>query len=88
MKQALVSAAEVLYESRDYYKAISSSDAEKQMKAKQKKLSALAATKTQIKVDRLKDRSIVSYKQIYKIKQNFEEIIERYKMRLIIRGFS
>ena len=45
MKQALVSAAEILYESRDYYKAISSSDAEKQIKTKQKKLSALAITR-------------------------------------------
>ena len=46
MEQALVSAAEVLYEPRDHYKAISSPDAEKWMKAKQKKLSALAAAGT------------------------------------------
>ena len=42
MEQALVSAAEMLYESRDYYKAISSSDAEKWIKAEQEELSALA----------------------------------------------
>ena len=45
MEQALVSAAEMLHESRNHYKVISSSDAEKQMKAEQKELSALAVAK-------------------------------------------
>ena len=46
MEQAFVSTAEVLHEPRDYYEAMSSSDVEKQMKAEQEKLSALAAAGT------------------------------------------
>ena len=87
IEQALVNATKILHEPRDYYKAMNSPDAEKQMKAEQEKLSTLAVARIWIKVNRPKDRLVVSYKQIYKIKQNSEEIIERYKTRLITRDF-
>jgi len=33
-------------------------------------------------------KSVVSYRWMYKIKTNFDESIERYRTRLVAKGFS
>src|SRR5947208_15000680 len=88
MEQAFACATVVLHEPVNHSDAMRSPDAQEWKKAEQEELQALSSASTWVKVDRPKGCSVVSYKWVYKIKQSSEGKIERYKARLVVRGFS
>jgi len=88
IEHALACAASVLHEPKNHEEAIMSPDAEKWVKTEQEKLKALVSAGAWIEVDRPKGQSVVSCKWVYKIKQSADETIERYKTRLVARGFT
>ena len=88
MKRAFIYAAEIRSKPTSHSEAIKSPNVQKWKKAKKEELKALSLARTWIEVDRLKDRSVISYKWVYKNKQNSEGKIERHKTRLMVKDFS
>ena len=62
IEQAFVYATKVRHEPKSHSKAMRSPNVQKWKKAEQEELKALSLAKTQVEVDRPKDRSIVSCK--------------------------
>jgi hypothetical protein len=87
MKHALTCAADVMDEPLTHHAAINSAQSEQWIAAEQEELNSLAKTETWKVVDRPK-QSIIDSKWVYKIKQQADESVERYKARLVARDFT
>ena len=71
-----------------YEEAINSPDAELWKEAIGKELNSHASNGTWALVDRPAGRNIVTNKWVFKIKRNADGTVERYKARLVARGFT
>jgi hypothetical protein len=87
MKHALTCAADVMDEPLTHHAAMNSAQSEQWIAAEQEELNSLAKAETWKVVDRPK-QSVVDSKWIYKIKQQADGSVERYKARLVARGFT
>lgn len=54
----------------------------------QKKFEALESNETWESTELPKDQKAIGYKQFYKIKYRLDGTIERYKVRLVTKGFT
>ena len=75
-------------EPKTYQKAVAGPDSRKWGLAIEAELQALMANKTWETSDLSKDRKAITYKWVFKIKYNPNETIDRYKARLVARGFT
>lgn len=75
-------------EPRSYQEAISGKDSIRWKNAMQEEMDSLLKNEVWELVPLPKDRKPISCKWIYKIKMNPDQSIERYKARLVVRGFS
>jgi len=71
-----------------YKEAMSRPDHEKWKEAMECEMLALAKNGTWVLVDRPKDKNIVSNRWVLRIKRNPDGSIDRYRARLVARGFS
>ena len=75
-------------EPRSYTEALRSPDSELWIKAMSKEMDSLIKNKTWEEVDRPAGRTVVDCKWVYKIKQKADGSVERYKARLVGKGFT
>jgi hypothetical protein len=87
MEHAFACAADVMDESLTHHVAMNSAQSDQWIMAEEEELDSLAKAGTWIVVDRPK-RPVVDSKWVYKIKQQADGSIERYKARLVARGFT
>src|SRR5215213_203154 len=87
MEHAHTCAAGVMEEPLTHHEAMKSLQSDQWIKAESEELEAHAKAGTWEVVDRLK-QSVVDSKWVYKIKQQADGSIERYKARLVARGFT
>ena len=88
MGEAHVYAAAIQEEPLSFNQAIESDHAADWYAAMGEELKALEKNNTWEVVDRPARQSIVDCKWVYKVKQNFDGTTERYKARLVARGFT
>jgi Reverse transcriptase (RNA-dependent DNA polymerase) len=72
-------------EPTQYYKAIKN---ERWRKAIREELNALEKNKTWVITQLPKDKKPVGCKWVFKIKYNSDGIVERYKVRLVVKGYT
>jgi hypothetical protein len=87
MEHALMCAADVMDESLTHHAAMISAQSKQWIAAEQEELNSLVKVETWKVVDRPK-QSVVDSKWVYKIKQQADDLVERYKARLMARGFT
>src|SRR5215216_4133055 len=87
MEHAHTCAAGVMEEPLTHHEAMKSLQSDQWIKAESEELEAHAKAGTWEVVDRPK-RPVVDSKWVYKIKQQADGSIERYKARLVARGFT
>ena len=75
-------------EPRSYTEALRSPDSELWTKAMSEEMDSLIKNKTWEEVDRPTGRTVVDCKWVYKIKQKADGSVERYKARLVGKGFT
>lgn len=75
-------------EPKTYKQAIECNENKKWIAAMKDEYQSLVKNDTWKLVERPKDRNIVDNRWIFKIKQNTNGLVERYKARLVARGFS
>lgn len=75
-------------EPQTFQAAMNSKDKTKWLSAMQSEIESLNEMKTWELVDPPKNRKPLSCKWVYKIKKNPDGTIERYKARLVVKGFS
>lgn len=75
-------------EPKSYQEAISGKDSIRWKNAMQEEMESLLKNEVWELVPLPKDRKPISCKWIYKIKMNPDQSIERFKARLVVRGFS
>lgn len=71
-----------------YKEAIDSTDSEKWMEAMQTEYDSLMKNETWTLVEKPKNQKVIDNKWVFKVKKNPDESIERYKARLVGRGFT
>ena len=71
-----------------YQEAMDDADSEKWKKAMDEEIDSLAKKKTWDLVEFPKGRSVVECKWVFKLKRNVDGSIERYKVRLVAKGYS
>jgi hypothetical protein len=87
MEHALTCAADVMDEPLTHHAVMNSAQSEQWITAEQEELNSLVKVETWKVVDRSK-QSVVDSKWVYKIKQQADGSVERYKARLVARGFT
>eukprot|EP00253_Pinus_taeda_P002182 PITA_02182 len=71
-----------------YQEAVDDTDSEKWKMAMEEEMDSLAKNNTWDLVELLEGRSVVGCKWVFKLKRNVDGSIERYKARLIAKGYS
>ena len=79
---------EELYTPNGFQDAISCAESAKWRESMQEEVNSLIRNKTWKVVKRPKNTNVVSCKWIYKIKFNADGCVDRYKSRLVARGFT
>src|SRR4029078_5287093 len=77
-----------LSEPQTYQQAVSSPEREKWLEAINAEYESLNDNGTWELVERPKGRKLVSCKWVFKVKQNADGTVDRYKARLVARGFT
>ena len=72
----------------NYDQAIKSDENNEWLKAMQDEYDSLIKNQTWILVDAPKDQKIVDNRWVYRVKRNPDSTVNRYKARLVARGFS
>lgn len=87
---ALISMAMISIQSepRSYQEAIESIESEKWLKAMKEEIDSLSVNNTWILVQKPLKQKVIDCKWVFKIKNNPDDTIERYKARLVARGFN
>jgi hypothetical protein len=75
-------------EPQTYQQAVTSPEREQWLEAINAEMKALADNQTWELVERPTDRKLVSCKWVFKVKHNADGSVERYKARLVARGFT
>lgn len=75
-------------EPKTFKQAIECREKEKWLTAMREEHDSLVKNETWKLVDRPKDRNVVNNRWIFKVKQNSDGSVERYKARLVARGFT
>lgn len=85
---AFMASMEINNEPQTYEQAIKSEDHEKWQQAMNEEFESLTSNQTWELVEKPKDKRIIDCKWIFKIKQNTKGVVERYKARMVARGFN
>ena len=56
--------------------------------AKKNEMDELQRSKTWDLMEIPKDKKVVSWKWVYKLKKQFDDTIQNYKLRLVAKGYS
>jgi len=80
--------AQIPEEPKTFQEAISSPEAEFWIKAMEEEMSSLEDNHTWELVDKPENKKLLSPKWVYKIKKTPEGEIDRFKARLVVRGFK
>lgn len=75
-------------EPQTYQQAITSHESENWLKAMQEEHDSLVQNETWILVEKPVNQRVIDNKWVFKVKKNPDETIERYKARLVGRGFT
>lgn len=75
-------------EPKTYQQAVASADCDKWIDAMREEYESLVKNETWKLVERPKDRNVIDNRWVFKIKENTDGLIERYKARLVARGYS
>jgi hypothetical protein len=78
----------VVTEPQTYEQAVSSPEREQWLEAINAEYKSLVENQTWNLVERPKERKLVSCKWVFKVKHNADGGVERYKARLVARGFT
>ena len=71
-----------------YQEAIKGSNSDKWKEAMKDEMKALERNATWDLVEIPRDRKTVGCKWVYKLKKGFDDKVERYKARLVVKGYS
>ena len=77
-----------LFESKTNREAVESSDKELWLVAMQQEMNAFAENETCSLVERPKDKIVMNGKWVFKVKQNEEGEIDKYKARYVAKGYA
>lgn len=78
----------MIVEPRTYKQAIECEDSSKWIEAMKDEYESLIKNDTWKLVNRPKNRNVIDNRWVYRIKRNTDDSVERYKARLVARGFS
>ena len=77
-----------LSEPQTYQQAVTSPDSQQWLEAINAEYKSLTDNETWELVERPRDRKLVSCKWVFKVKRNADGTVDRYKARLVARGFT
>lgn len=75
-------------EPKTFEEAVNSAERENWLDAMQDEYDSLIANKTWILVNKPNDQKVIDNKWVFKLKKNTDGSIERFKARLVVRGFT
>lgn len=78
----------MLGEPQTYEQAVGGNDKEEWIVAMNEEFDSFIKNRTWILVDRPKDQRVVDNKWVFKVKKNPDDSIDRFKARLVARGFT
>lgn len=78
----------IIGEPQSYNQAINCAEKDKWMVAMKEEYDSLIQNQTWILVEKPKNETIVDNKWVFKIKKNPDDSVDRYKARLVARGFT
>ena len=76
------------FEPKTYSEAVESSDKALWLVAMQQEMNAFADNETWSLVERPKDKNVINGKWVFKVKQNEEGEIDKYKARYVAKGYA